>query len=151
MLACNYILTYQDVYSIEQNIYSQSDMLELKFRERSLIERNETGYYRCKKLHSELYAKLKAAYAPYITTKISKMLNHKWTTQKNEAMNQSVASYALQNILYSNTDSLLARISIAGGTQIAGYSRFWNTIFASFNIPMDTNLEYLLSRRNNIK
>ena len=77
---CDYITLYPNTYTDEQDMFTSSEILELKTREAALIERNETGYYCCKKRHADLYMKLKAAYAPYITREHPKMLNHSWNT-----------------------------------------------------------------------
>ena len=93
-------------------------MAALKDRERSIIERNENGYYRCKNKHQKLYRQLSIAYAPYITKEMLSMLNHNFDTQKNEALNNSVAAYAPKSKTYSMTSSLECRVGLAAGVQI---------------------------------
>ena len=99
--ACSYTMSYQNTYTDKQTMFTSSEMLKLKNREKALIKRNATGYYRCKKYHADLYIKLKSAYAPYIQIENLMMMNHSWSTQKNKAMNTSAAAYApkLCNIL----------------------------------------------------
>ena len=68
------------------------------------------------------------------------MLHHEYDTQKNKAMNNSVASYAPKSKIYSLTDSLLVRIAIAAGVQIRGYEQFWKAVFDSFHLNSNRNL-----------
>ena len=78
-----------------------------------------------------------AAYAPYITIEALRQVNHPWTTQKNEAMNTSVAAFAPKGKTYSMTNSLLTRVSIAAGISIAGHERFWINVAAELDFTFD--------------
>ena len=79
------------------------------------------------------------------------MLRHPWSTQTNEAMNQSVAAYAPKGKTFSLTDSLDTRVLIAGSIQIVGYFTFWDQVFRKLNIVMDPNLRKHLHSKDRIK
>ena len=64
--------------------------------------------------------------APYIVTDNLDILMHKWFTQLNEAMNNSVAAYAPKIKNFSGTLSLKTRVGIAAGGLALGYYSFWN-------------------------
>ena len=95
-------------------------MDKLKEKEKTLVERRKKGYYRSKHTHRVAYSKISKAYEPYITRENLIMLKHKWSTQKNEAMNKSVSSYAPKDKAYCLTPSLATRVEIAGAVQVAG-------------------------------
>ena len=48
-------------------LFSNTELEDLRKRELALMQRNEKGYYRSKIHHVELYRKMSAAYQPYIT------------------------------------------------------------------------------------
>ena len=102
------------------------------------------SYYRCKDKHRKLYHDLTQAYAPFITHAMMSVLHHTYGTQKNEALNNSVATYAPKSKTYSLTNSLHCRVSIAAGLQIIGYEAFWYCVFHSFGIDFDKNLRMSL-------
>ena len=64
------------------------------------------------------------AYSPCITPENMKQVYHWWNTQKNKAINTYVTSYAPKGKTYSKNNSLLSRVSIAGGIQILGCEQF---------------------------
>ena len=115
------------------------------------MERNAKGYYRSKIDHAELYRDISAAYNPYITEDMLGQLRHTWSTQSNEAMNQSVAAYAPKGKTFSLTESLDTRVAIAGGIQIVGYETFWEHVFHAFDIDMDNNLRKHLATKDKYK
>ena len=143
--------TYLENYACSEEIFSMEEMEALKEREKCVNNRNGANYYRCKKLHSQLYHDLTAAFTPFITTDMLAMLNHSYDTQKNEAMNNSVASYAPKSKTYSLTDSLKCRIAIAAGIQICGYAALWTKIFRSLGLNMDDNMRASLDDRDKKK
>ena len=79
------------------------------------------------------------------------MLNHSYDTQKNEAMNNSVASYAPKSKTFSLSNSLECRVAIAAGVQICGYTCLWSKIFDSLELSMDDNLRASLDDRDKKK
>ena len=109
----------------EENIFSADDLKDMIKKEKTMLVRNERVYYRCRQRDKQLYDDMMEAYAPYITTEAMKQLNHNWHTQKNEAMNTSVSTFAPKSKTYSMTNSLLTRVSIAAGISIAGHEQFW--------------------------
>ena len=94
-------------------------MNKLKEKEKALVERRKKGYYRSKYTHRVAYSKISKAYEPYITRDNLIMLKHKWSTQKNEAMNKSVSSYAPKDKPYCSTPSLATRVEITEAVQMA--------------------------------
>ena len=109
------------------------------------------SYYRCKDKHRKLYNELTQAFAPFVTHEMMSMLHHKYDTQKNEALNNSVAAYAPKSRTYSLTNSLLCRVSIAAGISILGYEMFWDEVFMVFGIDLDSNLRCSLRNRDSKK
>ena len=148
---CDYITSYLDNYAVNEEIFSAEEMNSLKEREQQMNERNENSYYRCKEKHAQLYHDLTQCYAPFITRKNIEMLCHPYDTQKNEAMNTSVASYAPKNKTYSLTDSLQCRVAIAAGVQILGYEKLWEKIFLALGLTFDDNLRSSLQTKDTHK
>ena len=91
------------------------------------------------------------AYNAYNTIDMLKQLCHAWSTQKNEAMNNSVNAYAQKGKTYSLTTSLDTRVAIAAATQVLGYHSFWKRIFKAFSIELDGNLSAQLKARDIVK
>ena len=69
----------------------------------------------------------------------------------NEAMNNSVASYAPKNKNFCGTMSLRARVGIAGSIMALGYEEFWERVFMELNLEMDTTFRSTLRDRDNKK
>ena len=63
----------------------------------------------------------------------------------------SVASHAPKGKTYFTTESLRARIGIAGAVQVAGYRDMWGTIFLEFPLNVDNNLCGVLTTMNKRK
>ena len=57
----DYMTTYLENYVSGEEIFSAEEMDELKRREKSVTDRNDMSYYRCKQRHSQLYHDLTAA------------------------------------------------------------------------------------------
>ena len=89
-----------------------------------MLERNENDYYRWRQRDTNVYDEIMAAYTLYISTETMTQVNHPWHAQGNESMNTSVFSLAPKHNTYSMTNSLLTRVSIAAGLQIAGHEKF---------------------------
>ena len=115
------------------------------------MRRNSNGYYHCKVKHSELYHQMTLDMAQFISQEMLSMLQHDWSTQINEAMNNSVSSYAPKSRTYSTTNSLEARVNIAAATQVIGYEKFWGKIFNEFQLSMDDNEIHVLQYKDNRK
>jgi hypothetical protein len=69
-----------------------------------------TGYYRCKKKHSDMYTQMANKYKLYITEEMLEMTLHFFDTQKNEGMNMAIMKYAPKTKTYCKTLSLRASI-----------------------------------------
>ena len=148
---CEFFLKYKQTDDVNETIFTPSDLEEMKKRERVMMERNDRGYYRCKVKDKKLYESIKQSYSRFVTAEMLKQVNHPWSTQKNEALNTSVSSYAPKVKHYSATDSLLGRVSIAVGCQVVGYAAFWTKICSSLGFDIDPNLLSVLSARDEKK
>ena len=112
--------------SLETMVFSVTDLdaLKEKEKEKDLRAKNDSRYYRCKKADSKLYKQLCEEIAPYLTNEKLQMINHLWSTQLNEAMNNSISSYAPKTKTFCGTISLLTRVGIAAEIQALGYQEF---------------------------
>ena len=140
-----------DIKDCEEVMFSIEDRKKFAEHELSVMRRNSNGYYHCKVKHSELYHQMTLDMAQFISQEMLSMLQHNWSTQINEAMNNSVSSYAPKSRTYSTTDSLEARVNIAAATQVIGYEKFWGKIFNEFQLSMDDNLIHVLQYKDNRK
>ena len=59
-------------------------------------------------------------------------------------MNKSVSSYAPKGKTFCTTDSLKARVSVAGAVEIKGYQYTWKAIFAKSSLRMNKQLNTFL-------
>ena len=87
------------------------------------LKRKEEGsqsHYRCKEKDKELYTQIWKAYRPFTTPTRLKESLHDFDTQKNEAMNASIAKYAPKTKTYGMTISLTNRVMIARGINNKG-------------------------------
>ena len=116
-----------------------------------MMERTERGYYRSKVDHEKLYLEVMEEYARFITRPMLLMLNHQYSTQKNEAMNTSVASLAPKTKHYCSTNQLLTRVGIAGACQVIGHATFWSKVCSSLDFKIDANLLSILKQRDTHK
>ena len=105
-----------------------------------MMDRTDKGYYRCKIRDENFYNECRTAIAKYITPQMLSMLQHEFSTKKNEALNHSVATLAPKGKDYSQSSSLKTRVMLTAGAQIQGHYRLWNRIFLKFKIPFDKNL-----------
>ena len=121
-----------DNYGIEQTIFTDAALSDMKSKEKILVERGEREYYRCKTVHIIAYEKVTQVLRKFMTTEKIKMLHHEYTTQSNEVLSKSVRAYAPENKTYSLTKSLEARLSIAAGSQIDGYHLLWKQLYSCF-------------------
>ena len=99
-------LVSDSIDGLETMVFSTTDLVTLKEKEK-LLRAKEEGKYFCSKLdHLILYGKITTAVVPYLTKEKMRMLMHNWSTQINEAMNNSVAAYAPKIKNFSGTISL---------------------------------------------
>ena len=108
-------------------------------------ERDNKGYYRCKKADAKLYDVMKQKYERYVSEQFLTQCCHMYDTQVNEGLNRSVAKYVPKGTNYCTTTSLITRVYLAAGIQLVGNHFLWTEIFRtlSLSIPVQTEL-YLL-------
>ena len=105
--------------------------------------------YRCKETHGKLYESITQTIAPYITEDRLKELHHSFSTQGNEAMNTSVASYAPKTATFSTTMSLHNRVKMASSINIVGHTKYWNLMYEELEMDMPAETgEYIKSLQN---
>ena len=93
------------------------------------MQRTVQSFYRCKVKDKVLYQQMRDAYEPFTNEERLRESLHSYSTQKNEAMNNSVAKYAPKTRTYSTTMALTNRVMIAIGTSNLGYVTFWERVF----------------------
>lgn len=98
-----------------------------------------------------MYGQITAAMAPYLAPKQLKILMHNWSTQLNEAMNNSVDAYTLKIKNFSGTLSLKARVGIASGVLTLGYFSFWSRLFKTLSLTIYDVFTSALKARNKKK
>ena len=74
-----------------------------------------------------------------------------WSTQPNEAMNNSVAAFAPKTKNFSGTLSLRTRVAIAAGVMALGYEIFWTQVLDELGIEMDAVFRSSLQSRDRKK
>ena len=126
------------VEGMESMVFSTTDLDALKEKEKILREKEDSKYFRCKIKDNALYHQIAGAIAPYLTDDKLKQLAHPWSTQLNESLNNSVASFAPKNKNFCGTTSLKTRVGIAGAIMALGYEEFWKRVFSELNLEMDT-------------
>ena len=141
-------LVPQSIDGLETMVFSTTDLEKLKEKEKTLREREEGKYFRSKTDNPALYGQLTAAMAPYLADDKLRMLAHRWSTQLNESMNNSVAAYAPKTKNFSGTLSLKTRVSIAAGVLALGYFGFWDQVFDEIGIEMDNTFASSLKARD---
>ena len=131
-------------YDVELDLFSESYLKEWKLKEEKLVQRFKNGYYRCKRKNSEVYEQICELYKPYITEEHLRQLQHNFSTQHNEAMNNSVSAFSLKGKTYSKIESFETRAAIAACVQILGYEHFWELVYGYFGVSFDGNLRKYL-------
>ena len=101
-------------------VFSTTDLDALKEKEKNLNAKEDSKYFRSKQLDSKLYKQITECLRPYLTDDKLRMLNHPWSTQLNEALNNSISSYAPKTKNFSRTISLITRVGIAAVVQALG-------------------------------
>ena len=133
---------------LETMVFSTTDLAALKEKEANLRSKQEGKYFRCKLTTPKLYGQINTALAPYLTIAKLIMLCHMWSTQLNEAMNNSVAAFAPKTKNFSGTLSLselelrLLRESWYSGTKSFGH-KSWMSWALKWTLSSDlhSNLE----------
>ena len=112
------------------------------------IERHSNGHYRSMVDHEQLHHQMMTCLLDFISREKMEMLNHKNDTSLNEALNNSVMSFAPKNKCFSGTKSLEARVCIAMGVNIVGHYKFWKLVFAKLGITMTDSLIKVLQQKD---
>ena len=139
---------------IQTMIFSTTDLDALKEKEKNLRAKEDSKYFRNKEVDSNLYEQIMECMKPYLADDKLKMLMHPWSTQLNEALNNSISSYAPKTKMFCRTMSLRTRIVIAAVVQGLGYLAFWTRVFQELGITMDHAFASSLTardRKNNRK
>ena len=136
---------------LEKMVFATTDLDALKEKEKNLKGKEDSKYFRCKIKDKKLYEQITSAMAPYLTDEKLKMLNHPWSTQLNESMNNSVQSYAPKTKTFCRTSSLQTRVGIAAAVMALGYKEFWTSVFAELGIEMDEEFASSLEARDRKK
>ena len=73
-------------------VFLEADITTWNKKEKSLIQRYNTVYSRCKNKHNEVYNKFLTLYKSFIMEKSLEQLTHSYTAQINELMNKSICA-----------------------------------------------------------
>jgi len=112
---------------------------------------NTNGKYRSKEIHGKLFVHLQTVMGTYMTEEKLRQLHHGYSTQGNEAMNQSVASYAPKTKTYSTTMSLHNRVKMAASIQIVGHVEFWKQVYNELQMEMPKETASFHKYRQTVK
>jgi hypothetical protein len=96
-----------------------------------------------------MFAKCTALMARFITRECLAESAHPFHSQTNEALNQSVATYAPKHMNYSKTPSLKCRVSFAAGVHSVSMKGFVSTYCERVGIDMNGATRSFLGRCNN--
>ena len=107
-------------------------------------ERDDKGYYRCKKADSILYKAMKKKYSKYITNDYLSQCCHLYDTQVNEGLNRSVAKYVPKGTNFCTTTSLVTRVFTAAGIQLVGNHFFWVQVMKLLGLLIPVQMELYL-------
>lgn len=100
-------------------------------------------------LYVELYNNITNVYTKYCTHTMLSMLQHEYSTQKNEAMNHSITTLAPKRMTFPKSSSLITCIvMICAGTLIAGNHKVYDCIFAAFRLVAEPNLSQHLLKES---
>ena len=105
----------------DKQIISIENANELKKLEQSMMDCTDKGHYRCKTQHESFYNKCRTTMAKYITPQMLSMLQHEFSTQKNESLNHSVATLVSKGRDYSQSPSFKTRVILTACAQIKGH------------------------------
>ena len=136
---------------LERMVFETTDLEALKEKEANLKDKKANAYFRCKIKDARLYEQIRQIIAPYLSDDKLRMLHHLWSTQLNEAMNNSVGAYASKTKNYCRTLSLQTRVAIAAGVMCVGYLELWTRIFNEVGLNMDNVFASSLRARDKKK
>ena len=113
-------------------------------------EEGSQSFYRNKVHDKKLYDQMWDCYRPFTTITRLKESLHEFDTQKNEAMNTSIAKYAPKTKTYGMTISLTNRVMIAVGTNNLGHEKYWTSVYSSMDLKIGTEtISFLKSLDHN--
>ena len=120
-LDIKYLSIFENEYSnFDEKNMSLKSSEEFKNIEGSIINRTNKGYYQHKIKHQQLYEECVSAHSKYCIPEMLAILQHKYSMQKNEAKNHSVATMAPKTKTFSKSSSLKTRVMFCAGAQF-----FW--------------------------
>ena len=129
----------------KKNELSESNEERLKNIE---IQRTKFSYYRSKTKDSTLSDQMTWCYLPFTTEERLKESLHKFSTQKNETMNNSVAKYAPKTRTYSTSISITNRVMIAIGWCNLGFCLFWSRVYNCLGLIMSDDTKVFLEQKD---
>ena len=104
-------------------------------------------FYRDKKKDAKLYDKLQSLMGRFITLEALKEVAHNMDTCANESFNNTIAWLAPKNKVYSGTNSLKNRISIALGICTLGTLVYYEGLFERLGIKLTADVHHYLRIR----
>jgi hypothetical protein len=116
---------------------------------KELSEEESKKRYRSKIVHLPMYEKCTALMSRFITRECLAESAHPYHSQTNEALNQSVATYAPKHKNYSKTPSLKCRVSFAAGVHSVSMKGFVSSYCERVGIKTNSATKSFLERRNN--
>ena len=87
-------------------------------------------------------------YLPFTTEEQLKESLRRFSTQKNKAMNNSLAKYAPKTRTYITSMSLTNRVMIAIGCCDLGFYIFWNRVYADLGLIMLDDTKVFLEEKD---
>ena len=100
------IIKILENYELEHSMFADSELEDFLKTEKILMKRADRKYYSSKLVYHEIYKKLTKVMKPHTTRDALKILNYTFKTQKSEAMNMSVKSYAPKGKTFCTADAL---------------------------------------------
>ena len=104
--------------------------------------------HRCKIIDADLYQQMRVRFEPFLLPDRLLECLHIYTTQCNEAMNNSIAKYAPKSRTYSSSMSLSHRVAIATGIFNLGFYNFWSRVYTDLGMAMTSALTIHLRSRD---
>jgi hypothetical protein len=104
----------------------------------------DTKVYRSKERDKDLYDLLVPILDEFITIERLEEIAHGWHTNVNESFNNSSSYIAPKNRVFSGSQSLRARLSIALGIKLDGFDLFFRKVFQALGIEMEPGVWHYL-------
>lgn len=130
------------------NVHDNCDSSWCLFKNNT--EKIETeGVVKFKEMGTEDYKLLKEVFDHYTSESLLAMINHKFSTQKNEAMNKCISKCAPKNQHFSKSMNLHSRVAFAIGSNSEGYVDFATLLYKEFKIKLNSVFFRSLSAMEN--